>query len=134
MARRNKARKINKKMNVSVEVTTRLGAVIVFLFIMVIVNILASSSCQQIQKRIGACEKELARLEDARNRESTRWEEMKTTERVESALRRHGLAMRVPRPEQNVQMNANGQPYPGQLSVAKRLNNVSSNVAKIRTR
>lgn len=128
MAKR-KNRKINKKMSVNVQVGTHLGAVIAFLFLMVILNLLASSSCQQLMKRIGTQERELARLEDARSREATRWEEMKTPDKVETALLRHGLSMRAPRPEQNVLMKANGQPYPGQLSVAKRLSNNTINVA-----
>ena len=52
-------------------------------------------------------------------RESTRWEEMKTPDRIERALLQHGLSMRPPRPEQTVRMTANGTPYPGQLSLAK---------------
>lgn len=114
-----KNRRVNKKMSVNTEIATHLGAVIAFLFVMVIMNLLASSSCQQLMKRIGEEEKELARLEDSRNRESTRWEEMKTPEKVEAALLRHGLAMRPPRPEQNVHMKADGTPYAGQLSVAR---------------
>lgn len=133
MAKR-KNRKINKKMSVNTAVATHFGAVIAFAFIMVIMNVLASSSCQQILKRIGAEERELAKLEDSRSREATRWEEMKTPERVETALLRHGLAMRAPRPEQNVQMNMNGQPYPGQISVAKRLARSNLNVAGVRGR
>ena len=64
-------------------------------------------------------ERELARLEDAHMRESTRWEEMKTPDRIERALLQHGLSMRPPRPEQTVRMTANGTPYPGQLSLAR---------------
>lgn len=128
MARR-KNRKMNKKMSVNFQVGTHVGAVIAFLFLMVILNMLASSSCQQLLKRIGSQERELVRLEDARTREAMRWEEMKTPEKVEAALLRHGLSMRAPRPEQNVLMKANGQPYPGQLSVAKRLSGNNINVA-----
>lgn len=128
MARR-KNRKMNKKMSVNFQVGTHVGAVIAFLFLMVILNMLASSSCQQLLKRIGSQERELVRLEDARTREAMRWEEMKTPEKVEAALLRHGLSMRAPRPEQNVLMKANGQPYPGQLSVAKRLAGNNINVA-----
>lgn len=124
-----KNRRVNKKMSVNTEIATHLGAVIAFLFVMVIVNLLASSSCQQLMKRIGEQEKELARLEDSCNRESTRWEEMKTPEKVEAALLRHGLAMRPPRAEQNVHMNANGVPYAGQLSVARAKTRAAANLA-----
>ena len=123
-----KNRRVNKKMSVNTEIATHLGALIAFLFVMVILNLLASSSCQQMMKRIGESEKELARLEDSRNRESTRWEEMKTPEKVAAALLRHGLAMKPPRAEQNVHMNANGVPYAGQLSVARAKARTASNL------
>lgn len=121
-------RRVSKKMNVNTAIATHLGAVIAFLFVMVILNLLASSSCQQMRNRIGEAEKELARLEDSRNRESTRWEEMKTPEKVAAALLRHGLAMKPPRAEQNVHMNANGTPYAGQLSVARAKARTASNL------
>ena len=44
---------------------------------------------------------------------------MKTPERIEAALLRHGLSMKIPRADQNVQMKADGTPYPGQLSLAR---------------
>ena len=62
-------------------------------------------------------ERELARLEDTRNREAMRWEQMKTPDKVESALLRHGLSMRPPKASQNVHMSVDGQPCPGQYSV-----------------
>lgn len=114
-----KNRKIPKKMSVVATNTMRFGAIIVFFFIMVILNLLSSSSCTQLLKAKGELEREIAKLDDARMRESTRWEEMKTPEKVEMALLRHGLAMRTPAPEQSVCLMADGTPRPGQLSVAK---------------
>ena len=114
-----KNRKIPKKMSVVATNTMRFGAIILIFFVMVILNLLSASSCTQLLKTKGELERELARLEDSRMRESTRWEEMTTPERVEAALLHHGLAMRPPRPEQAVQMKADGTPYPGQLSIAK---------------
>ena len=114
-----KNRKIPKKMSVVATNTMRFGAIIVFLFVMVILNFLASSSCTQLMKIKGAKERELVRLDEARMRESTRWEEMTTPEKVQDALRRHGLAMTLPRPDQSIRMRANGTPYPGQPSLAR---------------
>lgn len=99
--------------------TAHFGAILAILFVMVIVNILASSSCKQLMKAIGEDERALARLEDACMREATRWEEMKTPENIEAALMRHGLSMKPPRPDQIVHMTSAGNPYPGQLSVAR---------------
>jgi len=114
-----KNRKRSVKMSVWATNTMHFAAVIVMLFVMVIINLLASSSCDQLMKSIGEKERALDRLEEERVRESARWEEMKTPEKLESALLRHGLAMRYPKPDQVVRMKANGRPYPGQLSVAK---------------
>ena len=95
-------RKIPKKMSVVATNTMRFGAIIVFFFVMVILNLLSSSSCTQLQNAKGALEREIAKLEDARTREATRWEKLKTTESIENALFRHGLSMKTPRPDQTV--------------------------------
>ena len=112
-------RKIPKKMSVVATNTMRFGAIIVFFFVMVILNLLSSSSCTQLENANGLLEREIAKLDDACVRESTRWAEMKTPEKVEMALLRHGLAMRTPGPEQTVRLMADGRPRPGQLSVSK---------------
>lgn len=115
-------------MSVVASNTMRFGAVILMAVVMVFVNFLASSSCQHMMTSIGEKERLLAKLEEERVRESARWDEMKTPEKIESALLRHGLAMRYPKPDQIVRMKADGRPYPGQLSVerAKRRNGLAA--------
>ena len=108
-----------KKMSVMATNTMRFGAIIVVFFVMVILNILSSSSCTQLSARQGEMRREIKKLEDACQRESTRWEEMTTPENVEIALFRHGLSMKTPRADQTVQMMESGAPRPGQLSLAK---------------
>ena len=112
-------RKIPKKMSVVATNTMRFAAIIVFFVFMVILNLLSSSSCTQLLKAKGELEREIAKLDDTKMRESTRWEEMTTPEKVEEALLRHGLAMKLPRADQTVRLMADGRPRPGQLSVAK---------------
>lgn len=112
-------RKIPKKMSVVAVNTLRFGAIIVFFFVMVILNLLSSSSCTQLHNAKGELEREIARLDDAKMRESTRWEEMTTPEKVEESLVRFGIAMRPPRPEQMVRMTRDGRPHAGQLSLAR---------------
>ena len=98
----------------------RFGAIIVFFVMMVILNLLSSQSCTQLLKQKGEMEREIAKLEDMCTRESTRWEEMKTQEKIEEALLRHGLSMRTPDPAvQVVRLLPDGTPRPGQLSVAR---------------
>ncbi len=112
-------RKMPKKMSVMATNTMRFGAIIVVFFVMVILNILSSSSCTQLSARQGEMRREIKKLEDACQRESTRWEEMTTPENVEIALFRHGLSMKAPRAAQTGQMRESGAPRPGQLSLAK---------------
>ena len=114
-----KNRRVTKKMSVVATNSMRFGAIIVFFFVMVILNLLSSQSCSQLLKQKGEMEREIAKLEDAHMRESTRWEEMKTSENIEAALLRHGLSMHTPRPDQTVRLLPDGTPRPGQLSLAK---------------
>lgn len=115
-------RKISKRMSVIAQNTVCVGGIMLLLFITVIVNMLASSSCSQLMKSIGEKERTLARLEDERSRESARWDEMKTPQNLESALTRHGLAMRYPKPSQTVRLReGSGRLIPAQLSVAKEM-------------
>lgn len=113
-------------MSVNTTVATHIGAIVLVAFVMVILDFLASSSCQHLSKEIGEKEKLLAQLDDAYNREEMSWELLKTPERLNEALRNHGLAMRPARPSQNVHMGADGRPYGGQLAVsnARRRNGV----------
>jgi hypothetical protein len=122
-----KNRKIPKTMSVVASNTMHIGAVILMLFVMVILNILASSSCQQQHKEIGEKERELAKLEDSYTRESTRWEEMKTPERISVALRNHGLMMDIAGPDRIVRVRKNGRLLEGQISVKKARSKLASN-------
>ena len=126
-------RKVPKKLSVVATNTMRFGAMLVFGFVMVILNLLASSSCTHLMKEKGEKERELVGLDEALLRESTRWEEMTTPERLETALVKHGLAMKLPRPDQNVRMRPNGTPYPGQLSLSRgkrRVGTASTSLSK----
>ena len=114
-----KNRKVSKRMSVIAANTMRFGAIIVFFFVMVILNLLSSSSCTQLLNEKGQKERELAKLEESHRRESTRWEEMKTPEKVEAALFRHGLRMSTPRADQCIRLNARGVPYPNQLALTR---------------
>lgn len=115
-----KNRKIPKKMSVVAANSMRFGAIIVFFFVMVILNLLSSSSCTMLLKEEGEKKRELAKLEQSRTQESMRWEELKTPEKIEIALRRHGLAMKPPRHDQYVRMRADGTPlYPNQISLRR---------------
>lgn len=114
-----KNRKVTKKMSVVAANTMRFGAIIVFFFVMVILNLLSSSSCTMLLKEKGEKERQLRKLEESCTQETARWDEMKATEKLEVALLRHGLSMRLPRPDQCVRLRADGTPYPNQLSLKR---------------
>lgn len=124
-----KNRKVSQKMSVVAEHTMHVGAVVLTLFVMVIVNLLARSSCSQLSDAIGKKEETLKRLENERKRESARWEEMKTPERLETALRKMGLSMRYPHADQVIYMSADGRPKPAQIAVAKAQQRLASRAA-----
>ncbi len=108
-----------KKMSVMAGRSVQIGALIITCFAMVILNMLASSSCKQLENTIGEKKRQIDSLEDSYKREKANWEKMLTPANLEQALLRHGLAMKFPKTEQVVRMDAAGRPYPGQRSVAR---------------
>ena len=127
-----KNRKMSTKMSVTVGRTVQIAAVMVMAFAVVMVNMLADSSCKHLEKRIREKEKQIKALEDEKERESGCWAAMTTPTKLEDALLKHGLSMHSPKPgTQVVRLNSKGQLYPAQLSVAKaRERNRVSDVAK----
>ncbi len=126
-----KNRRRSKKMSVMASRSMHIGAVMVMFFVMVILNLLASSSCNQIMKSIGEKERTLAKLEDERMRESARWDAMKTADNIDRALLKFGLSMRYAKAEQIVRMDSAGRPKPGQLAVARARKNSSVRTASV---
>ena len=114
-----KNRKMSKKMSVMAGRTVQIGAVMAMVFVVVIFNMLAQSSCKHLEKSIREKERQLTKLDEEKAREEARWGAMETNESLDAALLRHGLAMKLPRAAQQVRLKSDGTPYPGQISVAK---------------
>ncbi len=114
-----KNRKMSKKMSVVTGRAVQIGAVMVMVFIVVILNMLAQSSCKHLEKKIREKERQYAKLGDEKDREEAHWAKMETNESLDAALLRHGLSMNLPRAAQQVRLKSDGTPYPGQISVAK---------------
>ena len=121
-----KNRRRSERMSVAAFHSAHIGAVILTLVVMAVVNILAKASCTELMTDIGRNEKKLERLEDERQRESSAWTRMSSPSQLEAMLARHGLAMRLPKPQQNIRMNADGTPKPAQLALAKVQSRVTS--------
>jgi len=114
-----KNRKTTKKMSVVAANSVRFGVIILFLFAMVIINLLASSSCTQLLKTIGDKKRELKTLEDTCQREQSRWEGMRTPDKIEAALLANGMRMILPKYDQIVRVKAGGRVSAGQLAVQR---------------
>ncbi len=113
-----KNRKISKRMSrISVH-TMHIGAIMVTFFAMIVLNLMASSSCSQLTKTIAEKEMELAHERTELNKSIVRWEEKKASRNLEQALCRRGMAMDIPSPNQRIRMGSNGRVLPGQNSVA----------------
>ena len=127
-----KNRKMSKKMSVTVGRTVQIGAVMVMAFAVVIVYMLANSSCKHLEKRIEEKKILIKALEDEKERESGYLAAMTTPSKLDEALLKHGLSMHSPKPgTQVVRLNSKGQLYPAQLSVAKaKERNRTSDVAQ----
>ncbi len=112
-----KNRKIPKKMTIVAANSLSLGSIIICFLVMVIMNHLSASSCNRLVKAKGDMERELVKLSEDCQREQTHWNSMKTYDKLDDALYRHGLSMKPPRADQNIRMRKDGRPYPGQLGL-----------------
>jgi len=110
-------RRRSKKMSVTASRTMHFGAVVVMLFVMVIVNLLASSRCDQMMKEIGEKENRLNKLVKECERESGRWDQVNTVENLDRVLFKLGMSMKYPHPKQVIRMDADGIPERGQRSM-----------------
>lgn len=114
--RRNKRIKKNSRFATS---SMGIASLIVSGFIMMMIFFAVNSRCAAITREIGQKEKELKRLEAELTREKTKWDGMKTPERLKRALIKFGLEMDLPREDQIVRMGRGGVPVPGQIALAR---------------
>ena len=110
------------------------ASLIVSAFIMMMIYFAMNSRCSAITREIGLKEKELDGLKSELAREKTRWDEMKTHDRLNTALTRFGLEMDVPREDQLVRMDGAGNPVPGQLALARLRGAGGSAMARTKSR
>lgn len=109
---------VSKRMSrVSVH-TMHIGAVMITFFAMVVLNLMASSSCSHLSKTIADKENVLKQKRAELNRNVIRWEAAKSSSNLERALVKRGMAMYYPKPSQIVRMDENGRILPSQTSVA----------------
>jgi hypothetical protein len=112
-------RKLTRRYSSLYGYTACVAGFLMTLLVTMMVYYFVDSKCNQLSQSIGREKNRLAQLEKERKRESARWEQMKTRTGLDEALRRHGLAMTLARPDQIVRIDAAGKVVPGQISVAK---------------
>jgi len=110
-------RRLTKRYSSLYTYTACAAGFLMTLLVVTMIYYFVDSKCTQLSQSIGREKNRLAQLEKERKREQARWEQMKTPG-LDDALRRHGLAMTVARPEQVVRIDAAGRVVPGQISVA----------------
>lgn len=117
MAKR-KNRRVTKRMSVAAVGSWNIFAMVFFLVVAAILNLMAEARCEQETNVIGNKERQIKSLEDAKVREAAKWEELKTSDKLEERLYRNGMKMSYAHPQQIVRINAAGRVIPGQRSVA----------------
>ncbi len=110
-------RKVSRRQSVVGMNAARLGVVLAAGLIVVIVNLLASSSCNQLMKSIGEKDRILQSKMAELERADARWEAMCSTDNLTRALGRRGLVMTYAKTDRIIRMDG-GVPQSGQRSVA----------------
>lgn len=111
-------RKVSRRRSVIGMHVMHIGAVVVTLGVMVVLNTLAESSCGQLMTSIGQKERTLAARLAEYERVNARWEATKSTANLNRALGRRGLDMNYAKPHQIIHVEKDGKLRPGQQSVA----------------
>ena len=113
-----KNRKTSKRMSRLVSNTFRAGAAIAALFAVSLLDMFASSSCNQLVKTADAREKILQRRRADLENAQAKWDAKRSSGNLDRTLIKHGISMRHPSPAQIIRMDALGRPVPGQMSLA----------------
>lgn len=113
-----KNRKVSKRKSRIATYAAYFAVVLLTFFVMMVLNIMANTKCSQLQKSIADKEKILSLGEDELERNEIRWDAVKSSDNLEHALVKRGMAMYYPNPNQIVRMDEAGMVLPSQTSVA----------------
>lgn len=113
-----KNKKISKRMSRLTVNMMHLGAIMLTFFVMVVLNLMASSSCSQLTKIIADKDKQLADSKVELSKNIVRWDSVKSSVNLERALVVRGMSMNYPKSNQIVRMDERGRVIPSQNSVA----------------
>ena len=113
-----KNKKISKRMSRLTVNMMHLGAIMLTFFVMVVLNLMASSSCSQLTKIIADKDRPLADSKVELSKNIVRWDSVKSSVNLERALVVRGMSMNYPKSNQIVRMDERGRVIPSQNSVA----------------
>lgn len=113
-----KNKKISKRMSRLTVNMMHLGAIMLTFFVMVVLNLMASSSCSQLTKIIADKDRQLADSKVELSKNIVRWDSVKSSVNLERALVVRGMSMNYPKSNQIVRMDERGRVIPSQNSVA----------------
>ena len=85
---------------------TGIVALIVTSFIWLMIYWMLDAQCTSIMREIGKAENQVKLLDAEYGREDAKWNAMKTREHLDEKIRRSGLDMQSPHPDQVVRMMA----------------------------
>ena len=126
-------RRINRKVSANTaaagEHAAWIGGLVVLAGIMAIVNVLANTTCNQLQASIGEKEKQLVKLQEQCQREYAQLASLLVPRKLSIELNRRGMAMNVTQPYQIVKMSRSGRPYPESVAVIARARGASAATA-----
>ncbi len=112
-------RKVSRRRSFVGQNVMRVGGLLLLFVGLIIVNMLAESTCGQLMKSIGKKDRLIQARQAEYNRAKARWEATKSTDNLDRALGRRGLMMNFAKANQIVRVNGEtGQLMPGQRSVA----------------
>ncbi|MBR4893817.1 MAG: hypothetical protein IKZ36_01315 [Kiritimatiellae bacterium] len=109
---------VSKRMSRLSVHTMHIGAIMLTFFAMVVLNLMASSSCSQLSKSIADKENLLKQKRVELSRKRVEWNATKSSSNLEKALVKRGMAMYYPKPSQIIRMDENGKLFASQASVA----------------
>ena len=112
-------RKVSRRRSVIGMHVMHFGAVLLIVVGLLILNMLAESTCNQLMKSIGQKDRLLQARQAEYERAKARWEAAKSTDNLDRALNRRGLMMNFAKANQIIKVDGTtGKFLPGQRSVA----------------
>ncbi len=114
-----KNRKVSRKRSVIAMHVVHIGGVLLVVGVLLILNMLAQSTCGQLMKSIAQKDRTLQARQAEYDRAKARWEATKATDNLDRALAKRGLMMNFAKAHQIIRMDGTtGKFIPGQRSVA----------------